>query len=183
MSADADSGHDYDGIREYDNPLPGWWLTALYATIVFGFGYWMFFQVFGGTSLAAQLQKDEAAAAARAAATAPVTDELLLALAKDGGTQATARALFVQQCAQSHLADGSGKIGPNLTDEYWLHGDKPSQIYQTIATGVLVKGMPAWGPLLGQEKVKQLASYIVTLKHGHRPGKPPEGQKVESVSD
>lgn len=177
-TADVDSGHDYDGIHEYDNPLPNWWLTALYGTMIFGFGYWMFYQVFGGTGLRAQLQKDEAAAAARAAATAPVTDELLVALSRDAGTQDKARAVFVSTCAQCHLADGSGKIGPNLTDAYWIHGDKPSEIYKTISTGVLAKGMPAWGPLLGQEKVKQLASYVVTLKGQNRPGKPPEGQKV-----
>jgi len=176
---DVDSGHDYDGIREYDNPLPGWWLTTLYATIVFAAGYWLFFQVFGGTSLAAELQRDEAAALARAAAGAPVTDALLAGLTKDPGTQEKARALFVQQCAQCHNADGSGKIGPNLTDEYWLHGKEPSQIYETISKGVLVKGMPAWGPLLGQEKIKWLASYVTTLDATHLPGKAPEGEKIQ----
>jgi cytochrome c oxidase cbb3-type subunit 3 len=178
MSVDVDSGHDYDGIHEYDNPLPNWWLTALYATIVFGFGYWMFYQVFGGTSLNGQLQRDEAAALTRTAATAPVTDDLLVALSKDNETHTKAEALFVQTCAQCHLPDGSGKIGPNLTDEYWLHGDKPSEIYKTITTGVVAKGMPAWGPLLGQEKIKLLASYVVTLKGTNRPGKAPEGQKA-----
>jgi len=182
MAADArdvDSGHDYDGIREFDNPLPNWWLTTLYATIVFGFGYWLFFQVFGGTSLAAQLHKDDAEAAARAAAKAPVTDELLVTLSADAATIDKAHALFVQQCAQCHNADGSGKIGPNLTDEFWIHGNRPSEIYATISKGVLIKGMPAWEPLLGAEKTKWLASYVVTLKNKHVPGKAPEGQKVE----
>lgn len=179
MSADIDSGHDYDGIREFDNPLPNWWLATLYGAIVFAFGYWLFYQVFGGTSLAAQLQKDEAEALARQAAGAPVTDDLIVSLSKDADTTAKAKAIFVSTCAQCHNADGSGKIGPNLTDEFWLHGDKPSEIYNTISKGVLIKGMPAWGPLLGPEKVKQLASYVVTLKHSHLPGKAPEGQKVE----
>jgi cytochrome c oxidase cbb3-type subunit 3 len=176
---DFDLGHDYDGIREYDNVLPNWWLAVLYGTMAFGFGYWIYYQVFGGVSLRAQLAQEESAALARSAAGAPVTDDLLLALSKDAGTHDKAQALFTQQCAQCHLADGSGKIGPNLTDEYWLHGDKPSQIYNTITTGVLVKGMPAWGPLLGQEKVKILASYVVSLQHKNLPGKAPEGEKVQ----
>jgi len=182
MAADArdvDSGHDYDGIREYDNPLPGWWLTTLYTCIAFAFGYWIFYQVLGGTSLAAQLQKDEAEALAKSAAAAPVTDSLLVGLSHDAATQDKARALFVSQCAQCHNADGSGKIGPNLTDDFWIHGAAPSQIYTTISTGVLVKGMPAWGPLLGQEKIKWLASYVTTLKGQHLPGKAPEGQKAD----
>jgi cytochrome c oxidase cbb3-type subunit 3 len=182
MSADrrdVDSGHEYDGIREYDNPLPRWWLTTLYVTIVFGVGYWLFYQVFGGTSLATQLERDQAAVLARAAASAPVTDDLLAGLTKDAGTQEKAHALFVQQCAQCHNADGSGKIGPNLTDDYWIHGHQPAQIYDTISKGVLVKGMPAWGPLLGQEKIKWLASYVVGLKGAHLPGKGPEGDKVQ----
>jgi cytochrome c oxidase cbb3-type subunit 3 len=179
MSKDVDSGHEYDGIREFDNPLPNWWLTTLYASVVFAFGYWLYYQVFGGVSLAATLQHEEAEAARRAAATAPVTDELLVSLSQDADTQQKAKVLFVQQCAQCHNADGSGKIGPNLTDAWWLHGDKPSDIYKTISTGVLVKGMPAWGPLLGGEKVKMLASYVVTLKGTNHPGKAPEGQKVQ----
>jgi cytochrome c oxidase cbb3-type subunit 3 len=182
MSADGrdvDSGHDYDGIREFDNPLPGWWLGTLYVTVVFAFGYWLHYQVFGGVSLVATLHAEEAEASRRAAATAPVTDELLVSLSTDATTQEKARGLFVQQCAQCHNADGSGKIGPNLTDAYWLHGNKPAEIYQTISTGVLVKGMPAWGPLLGPEKVKWLASYVVTLKNSDRPGKAPEGQKLQ----
>ncbi len=176
---DVDAGHDYDGIREFDNPLPNWWLTTLFGAIVFAFGYWLFYQVFGGTSLAAQLSRDEAEAARRAAAAAPVTDELLLALSKDAATHDKAHAIFVAQCAQCHLPDGSGKIGPNLTDEFWIHGDKPSEIYNTIARGVPVKGMPTWEPLLGAEKVKWLASYVVTLKHEHLPGKAPEGVEVK----
>lgn len=176
---EPDSGHDYDGIRELDNPLPNWWLTVLYGSIVFAFGYWIFYQKLGGTSLTMQLRRDDAEAVARMAATAPVTDELLTTLSGDAATLDKAHALFVQQCAQCHNADGSGKIGPNLTDEFWLHGARPSEIYATISKGVAIKGMPAWGPLLGGEKIKWLASYVVTLKDKRLPGRAPEGKKLE----
>jgi cytochrome c oxidase cbb3-type subunit 3 len=175
-----DTGHDYDGIRELDHPLPNWWLATLFATIVFAVGYWFYYQVFNGPSLLALLQRDEAEAARRASVSAPITDDLLIALSKDGETQAKAKALFVQQCVQCHGANGEGKIGPNLTDEYWLHGNHPSEIFKTVSGGVTVKGMPAWEPLLGREKVTWLASYVVTLKNTHAAGgKAPEGPKVE----
>lgn len=174
---DVDSGHDYDGIREFDNPLPNWWLATLYGAIVFGFGYWCFYQVFGGTSLRAQLEKDQAVAAERVNADQPITDETLLAMAHKPEVR-DVQPMFVQMCSPCHNADGSGKIGPNLTDEYWLHGDKPSEIFKTIEEGVIAKGMPSWGPLLGREKVKQLASYVVSIENSNKPGKAPEGKKI-----
>lgn len=180
MSAqDADTGHDYDGIREFDNPLPNWWLATLFVTIVFSFGYWMYYQVFGGPTELAQLEKEEAEAARQAAASAPITDDLLVKLSKDGEAQSKAQAVWAQQCAQCHGAGGEGKIGPNLTDAFWIHGDKPAEIYKTIATGVTVKGMPAWEPLLGREKVTWLASYVVAMKNKNLPGKAPEGEKAQ----
>lgn len=167
--------HEYDGIREYDNALPGWWLTTLYLSIAFSIGYWFYYQVFKGPSLWAELVRDEAAVARKMAERSPMTDELLVKLSHDAETTTKARALFVQQCAQCHGLDGEGKIGPNLTDPAFLHGNRPTDIYQTITTGYTPKGMPAWGPLLGPEKVRGLAAYVVSMQGKNLPGRAPEG--------
>ncbi len=175
---DADTGHEYDGIREYDNALPGWWLTTLYLTIAFGVCYWFYYQVFGGPGLWAELKRDEAAVARKMAESSPITDELLVRLSHDDETTKKAQLVFVQQCAQCHGTRGEGKIGPNLTDGFFIHGNKPTDFYNTITTGVLAKGMPVWGPLLGPEKIRGLAAYVVTIQGQNLPGRTPEGVEV-----
>jgi len=171
-----DKGHDFDGIRELDNRLPNWWLATLFGTIVFGYGYWLYYHVLEGPSVWAQYQAEEEAAKKKAAAVAAnVTDDTLLKLSKDDKVLAQAKTIFTQTCAACHGNDGEGKIGPNLTDGAWLHGSKPTEIYKTISTGVAAKGMPAWEPVLGPEKVRWLAAYIETMKGKNLPGKAPEG--------
>lgn len=175
---EPDTGHDYDGIREFDNPLPGWWLTTLYATIFFAIGYWFYYQVFAAPGLWQTLANDEAEVTRKMAASQPVSDELLVKLSHDPDTIKKAQATFVQQCAQCHGANGEGKIGPNLTDDHFLHGKKPTEIYQTVTEGYVKKGMPAWGMLLGPEKVRGLASYVITLQGKNLPGRQPEGTQI-----
>lgn len=92
---------------------------------------------------------------------APVTDAEILALAPRAKTDA--EPLWQSTCAVCHGRNGEGKIGPNHTDREWLHGGRPSQIYATIRTGVVARGMPAWGPILGDEKIKLLAAYVATV--------------------
>jgi cytochrome c oxidase cbb3-type subunit 3 len=178
-ASEPDTGHDYDGIREFDNPLPGWWLTTLYATIVFSVGYWFYYQVFGAPGLRATLQSDEAEVARKMAASQPVSDDLLAKLSHDPQTVGKAQQTFVTQCAQCHGQKGEGKIGPNLTDDHFLHGKKPTEIYQTITNGYVKKGMPAWGVLLGPERVRGLASYVVSLQGKNLPGRAPEGEVIQ----
>jgi cytochrome c oxidase cbb3-type subunit 3 len=176
---DVDAGHDYDGIREFDNRLPNWWLATLYIAIVFGYGYFFYYHVFSGEGLWATYKAEQAALDAAEAAR-PVDDGAILALAQDQTLMATkAQPLFLQQCAACHKPDGTGLIGPNLTDNFWLHGNKPSEIYNTISKGVLAKGMPTWGPVLGAEKVRTLAAYVTTLKGKNLPGRAPEGTEIK----
>ncbi|MBS2023784.1 MAG: c-type cytochrome [Deltaproteobacteria bacterium] len=179
---DVDTGHDYDGIREYDNPLPMWWFTTFVVCIAFGYAYWMHYEVARtGPSLMAEYQADQAEAARRAAASKPLTDELLVALSKDPQTVETGAKLFSQSCAVCHGAGGEGKIGPNLTDAYWLHGPKPTDIHKVIAGGVVEKGMPAWNPVLGPERVRALAAYVLTRRGLELPGKGPQGERYVAV--
>ncbi|AKU92986.1 cbb3-type cytochrome c oxidase N-terminal domain-containing protein [Vulgatibacter incomptus] len=180
----ADTGHDYDGIREYDNRLPNWWLATLFITIVFAFGYWMYYHVLGSGPLQmaeyhAEMDAASAKAATLAASRGEATDESLLAFSKDPAVTAAGAAVFGQSCSACHGASGEGGIGPNLTDDHWIHGGKPTEILKVIREGVAAKGMPSWGPMLGAEKTEQLAAFVVSLKGKNVPGKGPEGELVQ----
>jgi len=177
--ADHDMGHEYDGIREFDNRLPNWWLAVLFITIVFGYAYFFYYHVFdGGKGLWAIYHAEKADADARELAI-PVDDATIAAIATRSDMMEKAQGIFTSQCAVCHKPDGSGLIGPNLTDGFWLHGNKPSELYQTISKGVAAKGMPTWGPLLCAEKVKMMAAYVTTLKGKNLPGRAPEGTEIK----
>jgi cytochrome c oxidase cbb3-type subunit III len=177
--------HEYDGIREYDNPLPGWWLATLYGTVLFAVLY--FLNVIPGLgSGPGRLAEYDAAMATAQAATqaaaaahdplAGVTDEALLALARDPAKLALGRTTFATMCVACHGPDGGGVIGPNLTDAYWLHGGRPTQILNTVNNGVLDKGMPPWGKSLPADQVIAVAAYVTTLAGTHpKAPKAPQG--------
>jgi cytochrome c oxidase cbb3-type subunit 3 len=171
--------HDYDGIEEYDNPLPGWWSWIFVATIVFSFGYWLYYQVGPGPTVIAEYDRDVSKHAAQLAkvAPAPTADEnALRALTKDARAMATAQETFVARCSPCHGPQGQGLIGPNLTDDYWLHGGTLVQIRHTISEGVLDKGMVPWKDQLKPDEISAMAAYVATL-HGSNPPnpKPPQG--------
>lgn len=180
--AEPDMGHEFDGIRELDNRLPNWWLATLYLSIVFSFGYWMYYHVFQAGPLQMdeyhqEMARADEAAAALAEARGAVDDDTLVAMAADGTQTAEGQVVFGQYCAACHGAQGEGGIGPNLTDKNWLHGGKPTQILEVVASGVPAAGMPAWKPILGNSKVEQVTAYLLTLKGKHLPGKAPEGSE------
>jgi cytochrome c oxidase cbb3-type subunit III len=176
---DVDTGHDYDGIREYDNPLPNWWLLIFYASVIFSYAYWMHYHVAGtGQGLVAELNAEQAESARKAAASKPLTDDLLVALAKDPITTDAGAKVFAQNCASCHGERGEGKIGPNLTDAYWLHGAKPTDLNRSVSGGWIDKGMPSWQPVLGAERIRQVVAYLMTRKGLNLPGKEPQGDRV-----
>ena len=125
------------------------------------------------------MKKGELAAEAeRIKQAGDVTDEMLVTLSKDSGTIDQGKAVFDQTCVTCHAAGGVGNIGPNLTDEYWLHGGGPKKIYGTVREGFLPKQMPAWGKQLGEEKTRAVVAYVLTLKNTNAPGgKAPQGEK------
>ncbi|QRN94761.1 c-type cytochrome [Archangium violaceum] len=179
MSASDKSGvlHVYDGIEEMDNHLPRWWLFILWATLIFGFGYWYYYHVTGMGPGSLEVYKAEAAEAARlAASNKPVSDDTLLALMQDSQSVELGKAQFQQQCASCHGQKGEGLIGPNLTDNFWLHGGKPMAIHKTVSEGVVAKGMPAWERTLGAERVRSIVAYVLTLKNTNVAGKAPQGE-------
>lgn len=178
-------GHDYDGITEYDNPLPNWWLMSFFATIIFAFIYWLHYEIAGGPNLsqelAAAMKRIEAGHAQAPAA--KFTDDELAQAAKDPGEVAAGLAVFTTRCASCHGEKLQGMIGPNLTDAYWLHGKGTgSDIAATILAGVPDKGMPPWQGLLKNEEVKQVVALILSRVGSSPPGaKAPQGEKHESA--
>jgi cytochrome c oxidase cbb3-type subunit 3 len=190
MSADPNDDrlldHEYDGIKEYDNPMPRWWLGTFWVTIVFSIIYLVIPGVGVGKGRIADYEADMAKAAALAARNDPLsglTNEKLVAMSKDPAARALGAATFATTCSSCHLADGGGLIGPNLTDAYWLHGGQPMEIIRTINGGVAAKGMPAWGRILKPEQLRSVAAYVLTLR-GTTPKTPkaPQGINVDSLA-
>lgn len=172
--------HQYDGIQEYDNPMPRWWLGTFYVTIVFSALY--LFNI-GPIGIGPGRIGEYDAAVARAAAEHPPTPPggdssptELAALVNDPAAVAEGKQLFATNCAACHAADGGGNIGPNLTDAYWLHGGAIDAMYKTVRVGVMAKGMPGWEKLLKPAQLDRVVAFVYSLR-GTTPAKPkaPEG--------
>jgi cytochrome c oxidase cbb3-type subunit 3 len=175
--------HEVDGIQEYDNKLPNWWLYMLYGSIVFSAGYWFHYQTsgFGDLPMAEyhqEMDKVAAVEAARVKAAGVMTPEALTALSKDKSTVEQGKLVFTQTCVACHRQDGGGVVGPNLTDEFWIHGAAPEKIFKTIAQGVPEKGMPAWGAPLGPDRSQAVTAYVISLRGTNvANGKAPQGER------
>jgi cytochrome c oxidase cbb3-type subunit 3 len=167
----ADTGHVWDkDLREYNNPLPKWWLWLFYLTVVFGVVYLVLYPGLGsftgvkGWSQASQYDAEKAAVEAKAAQWyAPFATMTVAQLAADGKAMSTARNLFQNNCAQCHGSDGGGARGfPNLTDANWQWGGDADTVVATI-TGGRIAAMPAWGAVLGEQGVRETVAYVRTL--------------------
>ena len=178
--------HEYDGIHEYDNPLPGWWRAAFWGTIVFAFGYVAWFHTTGhGTTpdqayradLADYNGKRERRDLAEAA---NVNEELLARDAHDPKVIEHGAQVFAARCVACHTEDGHGLIGPNLTDHFQIHGDSRMDIFKTIRGGVAGTPMLAWGEQLPPTDVVAVAVFATTLRGKDIPGKEPQGHRVEA---
>lgn len=176
--------HEYDGIQEYDNPMPKWWLWLFYVTILYSVLYWFNVPGIGiGQGRIADYEAEMAAARAQASELAAQrsgpTDASLLALAEDDAALELGRTTYGQMCASCHADDGGGMIGPNLVDDYWIHGNSPMAIHTVIEQGVLPKGMPAWGMMLRPEQIDAMTAYLISIA-GSAPATPraPEGERV-----
>lgn len=176
--------HSYDGIREYDNPLPGWWRATFYASIVFAAIYFVWFHVVGwGTTpqetyevkLAAYHEKRELREAADAR---DVSEESLARAALDPKQLDKGAQVFATRCASCHADDGRGLIGPNLTDGYQLHGTTRMDILKTVRMGVPGTAMLAWSDQLAAGDIVAVTAFVTSLRGKNIAGKEPQGQPV-----
>lgn len=184
------SGHDYDGIHELDNRMPPWLAFLFQGTIVFAVIYLIIYHLTGiGDLPMAELEKETQIVEAKKTAflekAAAKINENSVTLLTDTKTLEEGKAIFTANCAACHAADGGGTVGPNLTDEYWLHGGGIKNVFKTIKYGVPEKGMISWEKQLNPLKMQQVSSYIVSLK-GTKPAAPkaPQGEvyKEEAVA-
>jgi cytochrome c oxidase cbb3-type subunit 3 len=182
------AGHDYDGIRELSNEPPYWLSFIFIISVLFAYTYMAKYHIFKSGDLQEEKYRKEMAVFAgeedqagklmvmRPAETGgslgPLTLEADLTAGKD---------IFRINCVVCHLSEGQGLVGPNLTDEFWIHGGSYSDIVNLIIEGVPAKGMISWKTQISQEQIHQVASYILTLQGTNPPNpKPPEGEKYVS---
>jgi len=171
--------HSYDGIQEYDNPMPRWWVLLFWITIVFVPVYYLTpGDLFGNGKKVAMYEKEMAAFTAAHPTGPTVSPEQLAAAVADRNEVTKGKAVFTVNCVACHRADGGGLIGPNLTDDFWIHGGTPLAIHNTIEQGVLAKGMPPWGKMLKPDQLLSLTAYVMSLHDSHPVNpKAPEGVK------
>jgi cytochrome c oxidase cbb3-type subunit III len=182
--------HDYDGIQELDHPLPGWWLGIFYVTIAFSIVYSAYYMTGIGPTLKEELDVAmEKIEAGRAQAAAPAGDagemeNIILASLQNPDKVKNGLAVYVGKCAACHGDQGQGLIGPNLTDDFWMHGKGTlTDIAVLIRDGVPEKGMPPWGAILSQDELHDVTAYIRSLHGTNPPGsKEPEGERQDLVS-
>jgi cytochrome c oxidase cbb3-type subunit III len=169
------TGHEYDGIEEYDNPLPRWWFYMFILTFIFAIGYLIIYPGYGAyegvknadgkawTSVN-ELRGHQAEAEKVYAETYGVYSKMPIEeVARNPDALKMGFRLFSNNCAVCHGADGGGNPGfPNLTDKDWLYGGTTDKIHETIVGGRKA-AMPAWGSILGEEGVADVAEYVLQI--------------------
>lgn len=182
QEADIDLGHDYDGIRELDNRLPPWWLYGFYLTIIVAFIYLYRFHVSHTAPGSAEEYTTAVATADQEVKEylkkkGDLVDENTVTLLTSESELAEGKTIFMKSCVACHKEDGRGDVGPNLTDDYWLHGADVKSVFKTIRYGI--NAMPKWETSYSNKQIAELTSYVKSLK-GTKPAnaKAPQGVLV-----
>ncbi len=173
------SNHEYDGIQELNNPMPKWWLWLFYNTIIFAAVYMVRYHVMKTGDLqdeeyakemanAAMMMKPKASKELSASTVTILTDEVSMIAGK---------VIYDKNCMVCHLTKGEGLVGPNLTDEYWIHGGSIGDIYKIIEVGNPSKGMISWKGQLTPKQMQEVGSFILSMQGTNPPNqKAPEGK-------
>ncbi len=174
--------HDYDGIRELDNSLPPWWVAMFYITIAFAVVYFGYNHLTGyGLSSTEkyelEMEKAEEQVQAYLARQSNLVDESNVEALTDQADLDAGKVIFDTQCAVCHGTMGEGGIGPNMTDNYWIHGGSIKDIFRTVKYGVPEMGMISWKSQLSAGDMAKVSSYILTLVGTNPPNqKEPQGE-------
>lgn len=177
--------HEYDGIIELDNSLPPWWLYMFYGTIVFSIIYVIMFFFMGKFNQQDELNTEYAEAAAAIEAYQKehgvAVDENTVTLITDASKLADGKAIYDKNCVACHAANGGGGVGPNFTDDYWLHGNTINDVFRVVKYGVPEKGMIPWEAQLNPEQIQNVSSYILNEFKGKNVdgGKEPQGEEIK----
>lgn len=171
QESDIALDHEYDGIRELDNRLPPWWLYGFYATIIFGVIYLWRYHVSYSAPLSREefeiaVKKADEEVKAYLAQKGESVDENTVTVSVDAADIAEGKKIYTAACVACHKADGGGMVGPNLTDDHWLHGGDIKSIFKTIKYGI--NAMPQWQTSYSNKQIAQVASYVMSL-HGTNP--------------
>ncbi len=181
--------HNYDGIQELDNQLPPWWKYGFYITILFAFVYLFNFHVSGSGKLQLaeyneEIQNAELAKKQRIENDANYITSASVVKLSEPGSLAAGKAIYIQSCKACHGDFGQGNVGPNLTDEFWIHGGGIKNVFNVVTDGVPSKGMISWKSQMTPKAIQEVSSYILTLQ-GTNPATPkePQGEKWVEVTD
>ena len=179
--ADIILHHDYDGIRELDNRLPPWWVNMFILTIIYGLGYMIYYH-WGGSGLSQTQEYEQEVAVAKKeialalAGKANAVDESNVVALTESGALGEGELIYKGNCVACHGQKGEGGVGPNFTDEYWVHGGGIKNVFKTIKYGVPEKGMISWQAQLKPSDMQKVGSYILTLGGTNPPNpKAPQG--------
>jgi len=174
--------HIYDGIQEYDNPLPPWWVYLFIITIIWGVIYLFYYDVtgMGDGSIkqykreVADFNKQMSSNGANLANISLGKDDYVMK--KDDNIIEAGKQIFLKNCVACHGQKGEGGIGPNLTDDYWIHGGEFQNVITTIFNGVPEKGMTSWKAVLNKQEIYSVACFVYNL-NGSNPQNPkaPQG--------
>ena len=178
--------HTFDGIAELDNPTPRWFMVLFYGTLIFAAGYLFHYEVFGSglnqdeeyLAEVEQAARDKEAFLSDPKNAKSAVNENNIEQSTDEVIIKSGAALFANRCTPCHGEHGEGIVGPNLTDEYWLHGGTVKDVFKVIKYGVPEKGMVAWEKSLSAQQIADLTNYVLSLQ-GSKPAnaKAPQGEK------
>lgn len=177
--------HEYDGIKELNHPLPGWWKATFYGGIIYAIFHFIYFNFGPGESLKTEYVKELAVHVQ--------TKEMYLEKLSEFNEEkfnnyfeseemvSYGKEVYTQNCQSCHNVQGAGDIGPNLSDKHWLYSEgTPETFYPFIIAGIPSAGMPAWGPQLSEDDLYAVTAYVMSfqgIEHSDTTPKAPQGDE------